>query len=163
MFELTLKGKNYKIEKQGNHLLINGQSFAPDVVRIDDHRLHLLLNGRGYVVELLKHDGSELSLQVNKKHFELDIRSELDIMLNKLGVQAKESSKINDIKAPMPGLVLRTIVTQGQGVAKGDPLLVLESMKMENVIKSPGAGVVDALLVQTGAAVEKGEVLVRLK
>jgi biotin carboxyl carrier protein len=67
---------------------------------------------------------------------------------------------VNELKAPMPGLVLRIVAQPGDEVKKGDALLVLESMKMENVLKAPGAGIVDKVLVTTGNAVEKGQPLV---
>ena len=62
----------------------------------------------------------------------------------------------------MPGLVLELNVEAGQTIAKGDPLLILEAMKMENVIKSAGEGVVEEILVKKGAAVEKGALLIKL-
>jgi len=66
------------------------------------------------------------------------------------------------IKAPMPGLVLRIQVEAGQQVEKGQALLVLEAMKMENVLKAPASGVVAEIKAVAGAAVEKGEVLIQM-
>jgi pyruvate carboxylase subunit B len=66
------------------------------------------------------------------------------------------------VRAPMPGLVLRLEVEEGQTVLAGDGLLVLEAMKMENEIRSSEAGVVKRILVRAGQAVEKGAVLVEL-
>jgi biotin carboxyl carrier protein len=68
--------------------------------------------------------------------------------------------KINEIKAPMPGLVLRIPINEGDSVSKGEGLLVLEAMKMENIIKSPGDVVVSKILVKPGQAVEKNQLLV---
>jgi len=67
-----------------------------------------------------------------------------------------------EVKAPMPGLVLRVLVEPGQVVEAGAGLAVLEAMKMENQIKAPVAGVVEAVRVEAGKAVEKGQVLVVL-
>lgn len=67
-----------------------------------------------------------------------------------------------EVKAPMPGLVLRVLVEEGQLVEAGAGLAVLEAMKMENQIKAPVAGVVVAVRVEAGKAVEKGQVLVVL-
>lgn len=67
-----------------------------------------------------------------------------------------------EVKAPMPGLVLRVLVEAGQRVEAGMGLAVLEAMKMENQIKAPVAGVVEAIRVEAGKAVEKGQVLVVL-
>jgi biotin carboxyl carrier protein len=159
MFEVSLQGKKYLIEKQGNTLLLDGQSIQPDAIRLDANRLHLLVNGKGYQVEVLEQAGQNLRLRVNQHVFEVKLRTELDLMLNKLGIDSGAEQKINELKAPMPGLVLRLVAEPGQEVKKGDPLLVLESMKMENVLKSPGQGIVDKLVVEVGNTVEKGQVL----
>jgi biotin carboxyl carrier protein len=69
-------------------------------------------------------------------------------------------SKINTIKAPMPGLIIDLKVQAGSTVKAGDPLLILEAMKMENIIKSSGEGIVKSVKVKKGDSVEKGEVLI---
>ena len=66
------------------------------------------------------------------------------------------------VKAPMPGLVVKVLVESGQSVKKGDGLLVLEAMKMENEIAAPTDGVVDSIGVKAGTAVEKGAELARI-
>jgi biotin carboxyl carrier protein len=63
----------------------------------------------------------------------------------------------------MPGLVLNVMVEPGQAVSKGDPLLILEAMKMENVLKAASDGVVKVVTVQKGVAVEKGFVLLEME
>ncbi|MCL4115950.1 UNVERIFIED_CONTAM: hypothetical protein GTU68_032768 [Idotea baltica] len=60
----------------------------------------------------------------------------------------------------MPGLVLEIRVEKGQTIEKGEPILVLEAMKMENVLKSPSGGVVADIKIEKGEAVEKNQVLV---
>jgi biotin carboxyl carrier protein len=76
--------------------------------------------------------------------------------MDRLATQA-----MNEIKAPMPGLILKVLVGAGDTVAKGDNLLVVEAMKMENIIKAPGDGVVSAILTQAGDKVEKNQVLIK--
>ena len=61
----------------------------------------------------------------------------------------------------MPGMVLNILVTEGQDIKKGDPLIVLEAMKMENVLKSPTDGIVKKINVNKGIAVEKNQVLIQ--
>ena len=73
------------------------------------------------------------------------------------------TQKVTDVKAPMPGLVLGVSVEIGQEVQKGDGLLILEAMKMENVIKSVGEGIVKAIHIEQGKAVEKGQLLIEME
>jgi biotin carboxyl carrier protein len=73
------------------------------------------------------------------------------------------SRKVNEIKAPMPGLVLNVDVSEGDEITKDQQVLVLEAMKMENVLKAPGNGVVKAVNANQGDKVEKNQVLVTLE
>ena len=71
--------------------------------------------------------------------------------------------KNNNVKAPMPGLVLRIIAQEGDTVKKGDALLVLEAMKMENVIKAEGEGTIKRIAVAPKQVVEKNTLLVEME
>lgn len=161
MYEITVNGQPHQLHRENEKLFLDGQALSLDLARLDENRLHVLLNNRSYTVELMSKEEKSLVVRVNGQQFELKLRNELDLMLEKLGLNQLTESKVNEIKAPMPGLVLRLIAEPGQEVKKGDPLLVLESMKMENVLKSPGAGKVDKVMVSPGHAVEKGQTLVR--
>ena len=63
----------------------------------------------------------------------------------------------------MPGMVVKVLVKEGDHVKKGDALLILEAMKMENQVKSPGEGIVKAVRVKAGQAVESGDILVEFE
>ncbi|HEY9195548.1 MAG TPA: acetyl-CoA carboxylase biotin carboxyl carrier protein subunit, partial [Mucilaginibacter sp.] len=69
-------------------------------------------------------------------------------------------TKVSEIKAPMPGLVLRIFVAEGDTVQKGDNLFVLEAMKMENIIKAPADVTVRKIKCKAGDKVEKGQILI---
>jgi pyruvate carboxylase subunit B len=64
--------------------------------------------------------------------------------------------------APMPGLVVRVETSVGEVVQAGQPLVVMEAMKMENELRSPATGTVSAIKAVVGQAVEKGAVLIEL-
>jgi biotin carboxyl carrier protein len=70
------------------------------------------------------------------------------------------SNKVNDLKAPMPGLVLKVLVAEGAEVKKGDTLLVLEAMKMENNIKATHDVNIKQILIKPGDKVEKNQTLI---
>lgn len=74
----------------------------------------------------------------------------------------EKASGAKDIAAPMPGNILKVNVTAGQSVKKGDVLMVLEAMKMENEIMSPSDAVIASVNVTAGATVETGALLCRL-
>ena len=77
-------------------------------------------------------------------------------------VAAPAAAGATTITAPMPGTILKVNVTAGQAVKKGDVLMVLEAMKMENEIMAPADGTVSSVNIATGATVESGTVLCTL-
>ena len=77
-----------------------------------------------------------------------------------MGMSAVATGKINNIKAPMPGLIIDLKVKIGDSVKTGDQLLILEAMKMENILKAQGEGIVKNVKVKKGDSVEKGQVLI---
>lgn len=87
----------------------------------------------------------------------LDDRAKL---LEKMGMSVNQGAASGDITAPMPGKVLQVLVKVGDVVEEGQPLVVLEAMKMENVIKAAANGTVSAVEATQDQAVEKGALLV---
>lgn len=77
-------------------------------------------------------------------------------------VPARPRSGDGRVKAPIPGLITRVLVTVGQPVEAGQPLMMLEAMKMENEIRSPCAGTVSAVQAAPGQAVVRAEVLAEI-
>ena len=75
---------------------------------------------------------------------------------------APATAGATQITAPMPGTILKVNVTNGASVKKGDVIMVLEAMKMENEIMAPADGTVSSVNVQSGASVESGAVLCTL-
>ena len=130
----------------------------------DSRRLHLLHEQKGYRVELLGLDrrAKTVRLSVNGRAHTVHLRDEVDQLVDRLGFASAEQTTTLDAHAPMPGLVLEVLVSEGQEVTAGTPLLILEAMKMENVIKAGGAGTVRSLRVSQGEAVEKKQLLLEI-
>ena len=108
------------------------------------------VNGKNYAVKL---DGDNKAT-VNGKSYDIDVKA---------GIESKSAASSGDgeeIKAGLPGNVLRIEVSEGDTVAEGDVLLVVEAMKMETEIKSPKAGTVNSILVTQGDKVVTGQGLV---
>ena len=80
-----------------------------------------------------------------------------------MGLLTSTSQKVNSVKAPMPGLIIDVMVTAGQTVSEGTPLLVLSAMKMENIILSQGAGIVKSIAVKIDDTVEKGQLIIAME
>lgn len=152
----------FEVESADEGLKINGKLLAPDILTLDGERIHLLLDQKSYTAELLSisENGKELTIRINNKTHQISLKDKNDILLEKLGMSSSSQRKSNDVKAPMPGLILRLMAEAGKEVKKDEGLLVLEAMKMENVIKAPHEGVLKEIKVQPGDKVEKNQVLV---
>lgn len=136
-----------------------------DVIPDGDGQYHLLHNGQSFHAELVEADYEthQYTFKINGVRYTLKISDHYERLVRQLGLHAGGSQKMNTVKAPMPGLVLNIMVEPGQSVQKGDALLILEAMKMENVIKAAGEGRVKAVIVQKGVAVEKGQLLLEME
>ena len=108
-------------------------------------------------------DAKRLKIRSGGQLFELMVNDALELMIERLGLQRHRSNALEQLRAPMPGLVLKLLVNPGDTIQPGDPVVILEAMKMENVIKSTGHGTVDQLLVREGQPVEKEAVLMTFK
>lgn len=103
------------------------------------------------------------TIEIDGEVFGVTIQDELDQMLDRLGFSAVAGKQLREIKAPMPGLVLEVNASEKQQVKKGDKLLILVAMKMENSITIPDDATIKHIKVKPGQAVEKGQVLVELE
>ncbi|MBX2960669.1 MAG: biotin/lipoyl-binding protein [Flavobacteriales bacterium] len=155
--------QEYKIgfDKNLKSGTIDNQSFNWDVSKINERTFHVIKNNKSYNIELLKANPEEKNffIKVNGRKFKFAVKDKYDELLKSLGMDNMASTKVTNLKAPMPGLVINIAVEVGQTVQKGDALLILEAMKMENVIKSPTDGVIKSITVKKGDAVEKNQVL----
>jgi biotin carboxyl carrier protein len=156
--EVNVNGKRFQVNLQDAASgTLNGSPFALDVQKVSDSIYHIIRDHRTYEVELL----DEGRVKVNGAIYSTERVDRFDALLKELGMDRGAASKVAEVKAPMPGLVLKVLVTAGATVSKGDALLVLEAMKMENVIKSPTDGIIASIEVQQGKTVEKNQVMVK--
>ncbi|MCU0442812.1 MAG: biotin/lipoyl-binding protein [Bacteroidia bacterium] len=164
---ITIKLPNQQIMQfafNAKEVLINGVALKADWITIAPNKYHVLINAQSYTIEWLgsNENGKEITFMVNGRKVQAAITDSYDALLQQLGMDKMIQSKVNDVKAPMPGLVLRIMVEEGQSVQKGDSLLVLEAMKMENVIKASGQGTVKKILVQPKQTVDKNQTMIVL-
>lgn len=154
-FNIAVNGGQYEFAFQPD------DAYQLDIVPDGAGAFHILHNGHSFRAELLEADYAtrQFTFRINGAKYTLHIADQYERLVQQLGLGAGGGQKQNTIKAPMPGLVLNVLVEPGQNVGKGDPLLILEAMKMENVIKASSDATVKSIAVQKGAAVEKGQLL----
>ena len=166
MLALTVNDKNtFSVAEEGGQILLDGNAVSWDVSAQANGIISVLLNGRSYaaIIEKVDRKAKEISLSINGQVYKVSIKEPIDQLLTNMGIDLKAMQKAEPVKAPMPGMILKILVTPGQQINKGDGLVILEAMKMENVLKASATATVKAIKVSEKTAVEKGTVLIELE
>lgn len=144
---------------QAGVINIDGEIHPFTLEKLTEGTVSLLLDGRSYLFAVSQNEaGCKIGWSGGEVH--LEIEDERARMLKKFLSSASTGKGITKVKAPMPGLVVKIIAQIGAQVKKGEPLIVVEAMKMENEIAAPSSGKVVDIKVQEKQAVEKNEVMV---
>jgi len=160
-FVITIKDskKQVKIinEKEAS---IDGKVVHYSIEYLNCSTFLLRINNIFYEISSEKIDDEKYSLLVKGKKINTIARTELQERATKLVEDAKSSSDNHlDIKAPMPGMILKIKKNAGEKIVSGESILILEAMKMENDLKAPSTGKIKEIYVNEGSTVEKGDKL----
>ncbi|MFT6054236.1 MAG: biotin carboxyl carrier protein [Roseivirga sp.] len=164
MYKISLeKDQQTEVLFEGDSILVNGLDFQWDLSQINKTKFHILKDNKSFNAEIISFDKVEkiVEIKINNQIYKANVKDKMDQLLQKMGINNLPSTVISDVKAPMPGLIHEISVQLGQEIKKGDPLMVLEAMKMENVLKSPGDGMVKSIEVAVGSSVEKNQILIK--
>jgi len=140
-------------------------AYQLDAINTSENNRHILHNNKSYLVEISESNflNKTYTIQVNNATYKVDISDDLDKLITEMGFENSASKHINELKAPMPGLILEVFVKTGQEVKENDSLLILEAMKMENIITSPRDGIIKSISAVKGDAVEKNYLLIEFE
>ncbi len=163
MYSASIKNSVFEVEKSKEHFLVNGNLLEWTISKVRDRHFLVTYKAQTYSMELVQVDTESklIRLKLNNKPCEVQLKDKFDLLLEKLGMNSLQQNAAKDIRAPMPGLIFDIKVENGQEIKKGDPVLILEAMKMENILKSPGDGTVKGIKVSKGDSVEKNQVLIQ--
>lgn len=155
----------FNVEEREAKTFVNDKEVELDLSKISSSQTHILYQNKSYNVEIIDANQQDKTckIKINGTIYETKVEDQFDQLLKQLGMDNLASSKVTEIKAPMPGLVLRVLVEAHAEVKKGDNLLVLEAMKMENILKSPTDGIVSKVAIKQGDKVEKNQILIQFK
>lgn len=159
--------KIYKVKVDENHeFKFSKEDISSlDIQKISGSKFHILRDLHSFTAEVLKSNFNKrsYSVKISSKVYEVSISNELDLLIEEMGLSLGAAQVVNDIKAPMPGLILEVNVKEGDEVKEGDYLLVLEAMKMENTLTAPRDGIVKSVSVKKGETVEKNQLLIEME
>ena len=158
-YDVSIDGKSYRLDldRAENRwsCRLDGRDIEVDAVLARPDVLSLRIGNHAYEVKCERVAG-DMHLWVGSARFAVDVRDPRSLRGR---VRVVDDHGPKKIAAPMPGKVVRVLVSQGAEVEAGAGVLVVEAMKMQNEIKSPKKGTVQKILVSEGAAVNAGDVL----
>jgi biotin carboxyl carrier protein len=136
---------------------IDGQRIEADAVAVSPGTYSILMNGKSFEVRV-ESLGAELRAITAGRYLRVAIQDEREWRRNRGG--SVEAEGRQQVLAPMPGKIVRVLVSTGDSVRAGQGLLVVEAMKMQNEIRAPKSGTIDRVRVVEGQTVNAGEVVV---
>lgn len=158
---VTLAGREIPVEVDGGRVVLDGREVEAHLVRVPGTPLrHLVVDGASLTVAMERTRPGSWQVAVAGTLVEVEVVDERTRHIRSLTGGTAGPKSAPQLKAPMPGLVVRVLVTPGQAVTPGQGLVVLEAMKMENELRATSATRVQMVAVAPGQAVEKGQVLV---
>jgi biotin carboxyl carrier protein len=137
--------------------MIDGQPLEADATEVCPGVYSILINGKSFEVRV-ESRGAELRAIAGGREFPVAIQDEREWRRNRAG--AVEAEGRQQVLAPMPGKIVRVLVSAGDTVRAGQGLLVVEAMKMQNEIRAPKSGTIDRVRVIEGQTVNAGAVVV---
>lgn len=159
--KITHVNQSVKLEKNGD-IWVSDSHKNIEIIQRDPETLWIITPNKVYTIKCtqINKESKEVTLLVKGVKSTLKITEPIDDVLASMGLKDALTPKVLMVKAPMPGLVLDIKIAPGDSVKKGDTLIILEAMKMENAIKSPSDAVIENINVNIGQAVDKNHVLV---
>jgi pyruvate carboxylase subunit B len=161
---VTVEGREVVVEVDGSAVRVDGRDVEAHLSPVPGTPLrHLLLAGESLTLAMSRPETGKWEILFQGSRYPLDVVDERTRHIRSLTGNGGAPRGPTQLKAPMPGLVARVLVTPGQTVTPGQGLVVLEAMKMENELRAGAAGTVRAIPATPGQAVEKGEILIEFE
>ncbi|MGH2538198.1 MAG: biotin/lipoyl-containing protein [Candidatus Promineifilaceae bacterium] len=157
----TINDQEFIIEiDQEDRIRVNGEDYQVDFEELAEGGVLSLLLDNHSLEALVEEREDSWEVLIHGELYSVRVQDERAYRLAKARGAAADLTGETTIRSPMPGLIVAVPAVAGQSVHKGDKLVILESMKMENELRSPRAGVVKQVMVTAGDSVEKDQALV---
>jgi len=159
----TINSKKYQVILNKNHVKVNGSEYECELTRANSTVYHLRLENKIYDITINELGSGRYGILVEGEYFETEVKTRLREQAEEYLKNKADVSNKGVLKAPMPGLVVKVNVSEGDMVQTGDILIVLEAMKMENNLKSVHSGTVKEIRFKEGDNVEKDEIIMTIE
>lgn len=159
----TISGKGYEIEiNESGQVLVDGERLHTNFQAVAEQAVYSLILGNRSFEAHISPGREGLDVLLRGHLYEVSVEDERQRLLRKAAGGDVTQSGDYQLKAPMPGLVVDVPVQEGEAVSKGQIMVVLESMKMQNELKAPRDGTIGRVRVKAGDSVKLGAMLLTM-
>lgn len=164
-FETTLGSDSKEIDLNSDEgeFTIDDDTRSYTFHRQENGRYLLRSGTKVFKIDNVSYDKYTIQFTIGGAWCTVDVRDEQDLLLDKLGFKTAAEIGEGELNAPMPGKILEMIVKEGDKVSLGDPVAILEAMKMENELKAPIDGIVKTIAVSKNDSVEKNALILEIE
>lgn len=159
-----MQDKEYKalVNSKSEFTITKEDLLQLDIIQNGEQSYHLIYENKSYQVELANVNLQEkrITFKLDDEQFDIQLEDQYDALIQKMGFNKSAGNDSKKMSAPMPGIVLDVLKKEGDIIEKGENVLILEAMKMENVLKAPSDGTIAKIEVSKGEAVDKGQMLI---
>ena len=164
-FEAVFDDSTTELElvEDANEVIFDDETQSYKFHRQDNGRYLLRMGTKLYKIDNVSYDKHTVTFTLNGNWHSVDVRNEQDLLLDRLGFKTAGEIGEGELSAPMPGKILEILVNEGDEVELGDPVAILEAMKMENELKAPVKGIVSSISVTQGDSLEKDALILEIE
>ncbi|MBN2213411.1 MAG: acetyl-CoA carboxylase biotin carboxyl carrier protein subunit [Bacteroidales bacterium] len=161
---VSQKDKKYKILNPfSEEIIINSKKTDIKIFESDDGFTYLLYKNKKYLVEITEKSQNKYTVMINGVSYSFTVESPISYMRKKYLDKQQVQCKIEKVNAPMPGKIIELLVEENAEIKEGEPIAILEAMKMQNEISSHVSGRVKKIHVRQNDSVAKGELIIEIE
>ncbi len=163
MRKVEIDGSEYNVSVKDNQFYLNDQRIDIDIKDINQNEYHIIVEDQSISAKILDLDQKNnlLKLKIGDHTFECSVKDVRDQFRHFIQMANPSEAQTKAVISPMPGLIQKILVKEGDEIKKNTPLIILNAMKMENVIKASEDGKIERIDVKEEQQVEKGKVLIQ--
>lgn len=164
-FEAVIDDQPIELEllEESGEVKFEDESHPYSFSQQENGRYLLRIGTKLHKIDNIEYDKHTVTFTLNGNWHSVKVRNEQDLLLDRLGFKTVGEIGEGELNAPMPGKILEILVSEGDEVELGDPVAILEAMKMENELKAPIKGTVSSIAVDEGDSLEKNALILEIE
>lgn len=164
-FESTIDDQSFEvnIDDDSSFATVNGKEMPYELIVQANGRVLFRTGTKLHIIDNIEVEKQAVSFSIDGKFVKTVVKDDQELLLERLGFSTEELASAGLLEAPMPGKILELLVSEGDEVEEGQPVVILEAMKMENELKAPTAGMVASIVVSEKDNVEKNQTILEIE